>query len=264
MDSEKILYRYKYMPFEEGSLKVITEGTLKYTCPLEFNDPFDCMPAYDTDSIATYLNEHPEYLAIALARSKSTPAARITGKQRIVARTKGLVESGAFIRGLVSTVGVLSLSRIPTEILMWSHYTKHHQGFVVEFKIDLKNFIEGEHDLMMPHPVIYSETRPVLEFGTKLEVEEYFLKKSLKWAYEQEERVVTTDEGHGIHSYDRKAFLNCVISGSRMSPSDFKALKKAVKKAEKDCKKKIPIFKSELSPTEYKVIIPGHPNTAHH
>lgn len=44
VDSEDVFYRYKYLPFNEGSLKVITEGTVKFTCPLDFNDPFDCQP----------------------------------------------------------------------------------------------------------------------------------------------------------------------------------------------------------------------------
>ena len=44
VDSEEVFIEYKYLPFNEGSLKVITEGTVKFTCPLEFNDPFDCQP----------------------------------------------------------------------------------------------------------------------------------------------------------------------------------------------------------------------------
>lgn len=41
---EDVIYLYKYLPFNEGSLCVLTEGTVKFTSPLNFNDPFDCLP----------------------------------------------------------------------------------------------------------------------------------------------------------------------------------------------------------------------------
>ena len=42
-NEDHVIYRYKYLPFSEGSLKALTEGTMKFTCPLDFNDPFDCL-----------------------------------------------------------------------------------------------------------------------------------------------------------------------------------------------------------------------------
>lgn len=42
---------YKYLPFDEGSLRIITEGTIKFTLPSEVNDPFDCAPDYETSNI---------------------------------------------------------------------------------------------------------------------------------------------------------------------------------------------------------------------
>jgi hypothetical protein len=50
---------YKYLPVDGsfdspdtlGSLSVIRDGTLKYTSPGDFNDPFDCQPDYDFEAI---------------------------------------------------------------------------------------------------------------------------------------------------------------------------------------------------------------------
>lgn len=47
-DEERVIYRYKHLPFSDGALRALTEGTIKFTCPLEFNDPFDSIPHYDT------------------------------------------------------------------------------------------------------------------------------------------------------------------------------------------------------------------------
>jgi len=47
VDKLETIKRYKYLPFDIGSLKIITQGTIKFTKPSEFNDPFDCDPGHD-------------------------------------------------------------------------------------------------------------------------------------------------------------------------------------------------------------------------
>lgn len=50
------ILRYKYVPLddsfkapfdEKGSLSIIKDGTMKFTHPKDFNDPFDCYPEID-------------------------------------------------------------------------------------------------------------------------------------------------------------------------------------------------------------------------
>ncbi|SIS82470.1 hypothetical protein SAMN05421760_105270 [Neptunomonas antarctica] len=49
---ENYIYRYKYLPFDpDGALKIITESTIKFSNPLEFNDPFDCITFIDTQQL---------------------------------------------------------------------------------------------------------------------------------------------------------------------------------------------------------------------
>lgn len=40
----KFIYRYKYLPDMLGIEGVVANGTIKFTHPAKFNDPFDCMP----------------------------------------------------------------------------------------------------------------------------------------------------------------------------------------------------------------------------
>ena len=41
-EDEKYFYLYKHVDATDGSLSIIRNGTLKFTKPQNFNDPFDC------------------------------------------------------------------------------------------------------------------------------------------------------------------------------------------------------------------------------
>lgn len=251
---EHTLYRYKYLPFTEGSLKMITEGTLKFTCPLDFNDPFDCVPGYDPLSIDNIPLSRPDLIErVAVYHGLSLEEAAKLGVENA---HKG-VSSGDFSRGLIENLGVCSLSKIATNILMWSHYADHHKGFVVELRIST----EAPYDLLvpiMPFPVEYQEDRPFIDWAKKGDVVKYFLTKSSDWKYEEEERILTTSEGPGIHAYSRSHFLCSVIAGAKISKADLAHLESIVKSAGKEIGKDIPLYKAELAQDKYRIHVPGH------
>lgn len=252
----KTLRRFKYLPFTEGSLKMITEGTLKFTCPLEFNDPFDCMPAYSAESVDRVHITRPDLIqAVAQFHGVSLESARDIG----IANVRKDVESGEFVRGLISTLGVVSLSRTATNVLMWSHYAEHHKGFVIELDISIDAPLHLLEQVL-PFPVVYKEDRPVLDWATGFDVDEYFLTKSVDWAYEQEERVLTTSQGPGIHPYSRQHFLRSVMAGGKMLSANFDRLQAAVAEASLEIGRDIPLYRAELAREKYKVYVPGHPD----
>lgn len=252
----EVLYRYKYLPFNEGSLKMLTEGTMKFTCPLDFNDPFDCMPAYDLNTIDSLPATRPDLIQLAAAFNGVSFA---EAQQVGVASARKAVESGDFSRGIISTLGVSCLSRNPASILMWSHYADHHKGFVVELRIPM-DAPPALLDQVVPFPVDYRENRPMLDWTHDLDVTQYFLTKSPDWKYEQEERILTTSEGPGIHPYSRHCFLHSVIAGGRISPENYQQLIEATRKASSDIARDIPVYRAELARDKYKVYVPGHPN----
>jgi len=45
-DNNDYIDCFKYLPFDDGSLAVLTQGTIKYTRPMRFNDPFEVLPVY--------------------------------------------------------------------------------------------------------------------------------------------------------------------------------------------------------------------------
>lgn len=94
-----------------------------------------------------------------------------------------------WIELLNENIGVLSLSAVQNNILMWSHYCNSNQGVVLEFNTD--------NDFFKPLLKIeYSENPPELNLANWEEIEKnpslgmpILTTKSLDWEYEQEYRV---------------------------------------------------------------------------
>src|SRR5208337_2016567 len=166
----KRIRRYKYLPLDKGSLRIITDGTIKFTPPSEVNDPFDCAPDIDTRKIADYLNTRTDLLEKVRATLKLSPAQLIEQKQTMIKRVETAAEHGAFGQEASDKVGICSLTRDPLNLLMWAHYAQHHSGFVVEFDIpvEVEDVNEPTTDQLLewliPHEVEYQASKPVVNF----------------------------------------------------------------------------------------------------
>jgi hypothetical protein len=246
----------------DANLKIITEGTIRFSSPLEFNDPFDCLPAIDMESIEQMFQRRPELLKRAGDFRGLSPAKRLLHKGKFIANARKAVLSGDWARSVNSSVGLFCLSCDPCHPLMWAHYAKNHTGFTVEFSIGMD---APEEDLMVmiPYPVHYVEDRPVIDWAAKtVDLDKTLLTKSKHWEYEQEERALNPQQGPGIYKYSRKLFLKAVIAGAKMSSDDLTKLREAVARAGSEIGKPIAFYQAQLSDTRYRVFIPGHPDPA--
>ena len=109
--------------------------------------------------------------------------------------------------------GILSLSRNPLNLLMWSHYADAHKGVVIG--IDVSDPIFYESGVMINPKdgnIIYSSIKPrnlkliksirrepheegagyklIMESADSIDIDLIFLYKAFDWAYEEEVRVV--------------------------------------------------------------------------
>ncbi|WP_190324447.1 DUF2971 domain-containing protein [Pseudomonas profundi] len=259
-DGTQSITFFKYLPFNEGSLNVLREGTWKYTHPARFNDPFDCSPVLDPLSAASFVRKRPEIFAAAAKHKGYSPAKRIEHKQRMLKKLEQAVASGEFNRGLVEGIGVCCFTLNPTNLLMWSHYAQQHQGFVVEFRLDLTTTPAPIAFHHFPMPVVYSVDRPILQLGDESAEAECYRTKSVDWSYEEELRSLRQVGDGTIQPYSREHLLVSVVAGCRMDPSDGKALIEAARKASLDIGRDVPVYDAQLSQTKYKVLIPKHPN----
>lgn len=257
----RYIYRYKYLPDMVGIKGVVLDGTIKFTHPSAFNDPFDCMPSSRLGSLANLQELNPRLYEVWSAQSGS-PAQRLLGREKSKRILREKIENGELLKRLLEQASVLSLSKIPDSILMWSHYADFHRGAVVEFKIPIDigvlNLNSAYRDLLALD-VDYTEERPVLEFsGAKADgaetLRQLFLAKSQHWAYEQESRVIKRVGGSGIFEYNHQ-LLHSVIVGAKSD--NFYEIKKCVAIASRSTGRPVEIFKAEFDRSAYEIKIPG-------
>lgn len=175
------LYKYVGIP----GLRRILDGSIRFTQPSAFNDPFELLPEIIVPSDAP---ERPIRVSFdILAARRAAP----DGVLEVI--PEGCGSNDAMSRDIVQQlnqlIGVLSLSRVRNSLLMWSHYADQYAGAVVEF--------DGSHDFFAGQiDIDYRQTRPRRHVdayltGAPIPVAE-LCAKSDQWAYEQEVRIVRT------------------------------------------------------------------------
>ena len=262
---EKLLI-YKYLPFCDGSLKVLTDGKIKFTKPCNFNDPFDCSPDYKTNDIQKYLDSHPDWVKRYAHEQKWSPAELNRKKPAMTSRIKTMLKNG-YGRNFSNRVGICSLTRDPLNLLMWAHYSKHHTGFVVEFSIPqessspIKNEVQYM-EWLVPHKVHYQSPKPFVSLfdGEMTKAEKQFLIKGKNWEYEHEERVIDYIRGSGIHIYDQKHILYSVIAGMEIENTDYTKLGNIVADINKERGLRIGFHRVAPVDGKFALYVPGRPD----
>jgi hypothetical protein len=188
---------YKYVGLD--GLRRVLAGSIRFTQPSAFNDPFELLPEIIVP------NDAPER-QISVSFDISA-ARRATTDSELEAVPEGCGSNDAISRDVVQQlnklVGVVSLSRVRNSLLMWSHYADQYAGAVVEFDGSHK-FFTGQID------IDYRPNRPRRHVdtyltGAPIPVAELCV-KSDQWAYEREIRIVRAladcqQTGHVLRSY---------------------------------------------------------------
>jgi Protein of unknown function (DUF2971) len=167
---------YKYLSPER--LDVLRYERIRFSQPNVFNDPFEL-----STTVGSIFGEGVNPL-------EQAAAATDLGNQLL-----GMVEKVAS-KGLQETVarqfGVLTLTERPDNLLMWAHYARNHEGFVLEVDATHAFFDRPAAVGGRTHrvgKVAYSQTRPAVALTGYKGVEALFV-KSAEWEYEQEWRMV--------------------------------------------------------------------------
>lgn len=170
---------YKYASLEAGRA-MLAKRTLGFSQAKYFNDPFD-MPDYPEASEQTLAHEVFERLHL-------------------------LIKNDVW----AENTGILSLTRTPTNPLMWAHYGDKHRGMVIGIDMERAGLADEATNLVPAQfgSIIYVSNRALHPFLSKpksglevggthaFPVEHYeklqrlFLHKPIDWAYEEEVRVL--------------------------------------------------------------------------
>ena len=252
---------------------------------MEFNDPFDSSPAMGhavtEDETRRIISESMDE-SLSMAYGMLLPEDRAAMPPEIFRTLMGpkleaaLLEQSCFIAGITNTaakrsvqegvrgmLGVLSLSEVPDDLLMWAHYASNHEGFVLAFDTSSPFFDRrkgADDDLRHLRPVTYGPERP--DFSDPA-VRDFraFLAKSEHWAYEKEWRMamllVDADETVGTACGDVRLFrfppgaVTAAILGCRTTGATRAAVGKAASESG------VPVFRAEADDRRFRLNVPG-------
>lgn len=221
---------YKYLTSE--SLLRVLDGTIRFTQPKAFNDPFELLPEFFTPDDC----EHNLSFDFDLCAPRRTP--RIGELENdFTSDNCNDVNSRKILSELNKSIGILCLSKNSSSLLMWSHYADEYSGAVIEFD-ESHQFFTGIFN------VEYRESRPkkdircYLQKGLKIPIAE-FCTKSKVWEYESEYRIVRSLKdcrkvnelkGHPIYVQDIPLdTIKSVTLGERMPISTQRAIWETLK-----------------------------------
>jgi len=222
-------YKYRSVSGRAGdfAMRIICDHEIYFPPPSSFNDPFDCRPAFSFDV------SDEELLAdyIRMAKKHGPPMSeqelREDALQMLADPARNPKNLGvcAAIQDrhsdvITKTVGVLCVSTVRDDILMWSHYADSHQGICLQF--------DGLGKLMAhAQKVVYSENRRFIRMpgdDNETSMEKALLTKSNHWDYEQEWRLIAYKNGPGVQKF-RPENLTGIIFGARASAETQKSVR---------------------------------------
>ncbi|PIT99092.1 MAG: hypothetical protein COT74_11625 [Bdellovibrionales bacterium CG10_big_fil_rev_8_21_14_0_10_45_34] len=179
---------FKYVDIA-GATAILQNGTLLFSSPLYFNDPFDIsiqtLFGYDAFDLEAHLDEFialstsdevlPEgngsaqsdiFVAVRSALSNASESYRANLRKEFFAKKiwdeESLRASGAETLAHIKTAfelsGIFCASKRFDNYLLWAHYAEKHQGAVLEFSPN----VEKDSMLILAEDVEYTNNRPYL------------------------------------------------------------------------------------------------------
>lgn len=281
---------YRYRSFNNNSMNNLKFNTEWFSNANNFNDPYDSSLSYlgfenefmknvmrrgmkdllDKGDVVNYgrfvdLCEHSDPLKEFLVRYCQMDGCNISNNEsdEIYLEIKNNIStelknrSDKFNISNRQSYKICCFSEKIDSLLMWSHYTSNHTGFVVEYNFQELSSSDIYKRLLWP--VIYD--RKLLDgsfmfnnFGNIERISNIFLgtiaaiHKAYEWRYEKEWRLVLpfepTDQERNNHIAKPKG----VYLGSNMKKENQDLLIKIIRE------QKIPIYRMDLSKTVFRMV----------
>lgn len=231
---------------------MLRNNRLWYSCPLTFNDPFDCRCVFD---IGNTREEIVFRKAAFLARRNGTPLTDALAKADAEIPTEhGDLEHWQTqqIEGhsrRAANSAILCLTAVFDNFLMWTHYAKNHTGICIQFRV--RHVSEESHldFIAAAQPVEYADRCPLINIvrdGIVDIVRKAFLTKSTPFRYEREWRIVLMDQGPGLKPIP-EGIIGAVILGSQIDPAARERVVNACGEYDGD----VQIVQARLDPERY-------------
>lgn len=188
---------YRYRSVDEWSIQGIERNEFFFASPADFNDPFDCKNLFTfkgaTNSdwriyLTNYaINQMPHLTE--LQRREFVDRIIRSGEHR---SREMIAEQGdrwgKILEEHSRNLGIVCLSKVKDDILMWSHYGNDHKGFCLRFNADMLGEISS------CYPVKYRKRYPTFGEFVRSDLEKianlFVQTKSNHWKYEKEVRLI--------------------------------------------------------------------------
>lgn len=226
-----------------------------FASPISFNDPFDCRPNFTLEGSEVAvrnhlcdmwarhqpdLPEHKRHAEVDAILSDPLRDPRMPENNRMFA--------AAYESTVTARVGVLCLSEVYDDILMWSHYADCHRGICLIYDTNYEFFAHAQ-------PVHYQRVRPrvnpITQTAEKM-LDNAIFTKSSAWAYEKEWRILDHEQGVGERQSPPTA-LKAIVLGVALSGSD----RRLVEAWAKASHAQPTVLRALLSPSEFSIHVPG-------
>ena len=214
---------------------VFQRRTIRFTPPIEFNDPFDSLFVVNkSHSLSEFGIMIFRYIRDKIYSKKFNIFKEVYEDREYV--KKGKVNY--FALDLRCNYGVFCVTEADDNILMWSHYAESHTGFLLKNNSEfLLNYIvnkKNNYEKISFYPVKYTEDIPYITMYKYLfDSENIFLNKHPCWKYEHEWRMflvtfIISDEWYknekgeiqtGIMQIPAEAITG-VVFGAKMSTEE--------------------------------------------
>ncbi len=203
---------YKYESFNTQSLSNLKTGSIYFSLPNQFNDPFDCSLPVSLDLSLDSI----EWFRTEFIKRGNLPILTCKQLEEIDKEKLLLLLENAMFEALADKLkgkGVSCFSSEYNNILMWSHYGAKHTGFCLEFdtkhepfnKAKKVEYIDDFPKLNAEETIIDLNIEPILKL---------LHTKAKPWQYENEWRCIHY-ESPVVYTYPQES-LTGVYFGSEM------------------------------------------------
>ncbi|NOJ02111.1 DUF2971 domain-containing protein [Vibrio kanaloae] len=269
---------FKYLPIER--LDVICDLKIRFTQLSSLNDLYETYHSLDMRG-DLQIQLHSSLDELEKLWGKLNPNeqvenkndyenAIITVKEHYEKANQESLMTQEITNMLDKTLGILSLSQSNSDLLMWSHYSDSHCGYVIAFDSEHEFFHKKDQSGAVTDPihVEYAENKLRIKLGSLDAYKQIIGTKALEWSYEQEVRLtinflglhplknnenrpVLDQFGNKIYLIDiPKEAIKAVYLGPRVSDKTKTVICESLKKNRIECS----VYQGVLSGEKHSVI----------
>ncbi|NQZ28110.1 MAG: DUF2971 domain-containing protein [Colwellia sp.] len=228
---------YYYLPISEILFKMLINPYIWFSDPKEFNDPFELPDVFERQW--TPKEEWDDFVFVYNQQTKLDIFKKYQTSQEayidIKANSEALMQKILSFKleclsETISKARVACFSRYYDNILMWSHYSKKHTGIVIGYDYacivtEKSGIFGGDVDYKVHQDKIRagSYSGDIKNVASKEFITRSLLTKHPSWSYEQEYRLINSEDSNGRYSIS-KGSIKEVYFGCEIDPDIKKSI----------------------------------------